>query len=244
MPSAQPTEPGLSQISRIINTFIAPRKTFEDIKQNASWWAPLVLTSILAIAFHYTIDKKVGFDQISREMMSTSPQFEKQSPEQQQQTLAIVTASTRYGGYAAPLFALIGGIIIAAVLMGTFNFGMQAEVPFSRALAITMYAWLPGMLWSILGLVSLFVGNPETLHFQNPVATNPAYFLDPATTSKFLYTFLTAFDVVSLWIVALLGIGFAVNSKKKISVGTGIMVVAAWFFLVKLLGAGFAAMRG
>jgi len=76
------------------------------------------------------------------------------------------------------------------------------------------------------------------------VGTNPAYFLDPATTSKFLYTTLTAFDIVTLWCVALIGIGFAINAKKKISPAMGIMLVAGWFFVYKFGSAAIAALRG
>ena len=78
---------------------------------------------------------------------------------------------------------------------------------------------------------------------ENPVGTNPAYFLDPATTSKFVYTILTSFDVISLWCVVLIGIGFAINAKKKISPAAGITLVAAWFFVYKLGSATLAALR-
>jgi hypothetical protein len=241
MPSPQP---GLSEPARLINTFIAPSKTFEDIKRKASWWVPFVLSCVFAIAFFVTIDKKVGFDQVSREMLSHNSQVQQQTPEQQERTIAITTAITKYLGYAAPVFILLYGLVIAAVLMATFNFALQADVPFSQSLAIVFYSWLPAVLSSILGIISLMIGNPDNFHMQNPVATNPAYFLDPATTSKFLYAFLTSFDVISLWTVVLLGIGFAVNSKKKLSTGTAIMVVAGWFFLVKLIASGFAQLRG
>jgi hypothetical protein len=242
-PPIEPIEPGLSEPARLINTFVAPSKTFEDIRRNASWWVPLVLISIIGIGYHFTIDKKVGFDQIAREIAAQSPQIQKQSPEQQETSMTFIRASTKYAGYFFPVFAILGALLVGAVMMATFNFGLQAEVSFGQSLAIMMYAWLPSILWSVLGMVTVFVGNPDNFHFQNAVATNPAYFLDPATTSKFLYAFLMSFDVISLWIVALIGIGFAVNAKKKISIGTAITVVGAWYFLVKLIGAAVAGFR-
>lgn len=243
-PPIEPGESGLSEPARIINTFFAPSKTFEDIRRNASWWMPLVLSSVFAIAFFVTIDKKVGFDQVALATMQKSPQFQQQPPEQQQQTLKLVAAITKYSGYLAPIFIMIYALVIALVLMATFNFGLQAEVSFSRALAIVMYSWLPGLVSSILGIVSLLVGNPDTFHLENPVATNAAYFLDPTTTSKFLYGLAQSVDVIGLWIVVLMGIGFAMNAKKKISISAGIMVVGSWYFLVKLISAALAGLRG
>ena len=243
-PPIEPVQPGLSQAGRIINTYFAPTKAFEDIRRSASWWLPFLLSSVFAVGYFVTIDKKVGFDQIAQTMMSASPQFQQQPVEQQQKTTAIVAVSLKYTGYAAPILIIIYALVIALVLMATFNFGMQAEVPFSRALAIVIYAWLPGIVSSILAIVSLLVGNPDNFHFANPVATNAAYFLDPATTSKFVYALLQSFDVIGLWITVLMGIGFAVNAKKKISIGTGITVVGVWYFVIKLIGAAWVGLRG
>lgn len=202
------------------------------------------MSSIFAIAFFVTIDKKVGFDEIAQRMLANNKQVQSQTPEQQARTASFVATSTKFSGYASPIFILIYALVTAAVLMATFNFGMDAQVPFGRSVAIVMYGWLPGLVSSILAIVSLALGNPEGFRLENPVGTNPAYFMDPNTTSKFVLGLLSSFDVVGLWIVVLIGIGFAVNAKKKLEPSTTIAVVAAWYFLVKLAGAGLAAMRG
>jgi hypothetical protein len=73
---------------------------------------------------------------------------------------------------------------------------------------------------------------------NNPVATNPAYFMDPAG-NKFLYGMASALDVIALWTIVLLGIGFSSNSKVKRS--TAIILVAAWYLFWKLGAAALAA---
>ncbi len=243
-PAAQPAQPGLSPVARIIDTFVAPSKTFLDIRQNASWWLPLVLSSIFAIAFWIMVDKKVGFEQVAQKTLSSSPRFEQASPELQSQQVRVTAAILKYTGYVSPIFILLFALVIALVLWGTFNFGFAAELDFSRSLAIVMYGWLPGVVSSILAMVSLGLGDPEGFRLDSPVGTNPAYYMDPHTTSKFLLAALSSFDVISLWIVVLIGIGFAVNAKKKLDTGTAIGVVAAWYFFVKLIGAVFALLRG
>jgi Yip1 domain len=239
----EPVQPVLSEPARIINAFIAPSKTFADIRRNASWWVPLLLVAIVSIAFFILIDKKVGFDEVARHMMESNSQVQKMPPEQQQRVVGFTAATLKYGGYASPIFILFYAFIIAGVLWLTFNFAMDAQVPFGRAMAIVLYGWLPAIVGTLLAIVTLGLGNPEGFRMENPVGTNPAYFMDYATTSKFVYGFLTAFDVISLWCVALIGIGFALNAKKKISTGTAIGVVAAWFFVYKLGSAAIAALR-
>ena len=53
-PAVPVEQPPLSQVERVVDTFIAPRKTFTDIRRSTSWWVPWVLISIvgLALVFH------------------------------------------------------------------------------------------------------------------------------------------------------------------------------------------------
>ena len=46
-----PAEGGaqLSQAERFIDTFVAPSKTFADIRRDASWWLPCVIATIFTI---------------------------------------------------------------------------------------------------------------------------------------------------------------------------------------------------
>ena len=240
----QPVEPALSEPARIVDTFIAPSKTFIDIRRNASWWVPWLLLSIAAIAFIFTLDRKFGFEEVARTMMSSNSQFEKQTPEQQARTIGLVAATVKGFGYASPIFSLIYGLVIAAVLMATFNFGMAAEVGFKQAMAITFYSWLTTLVGTAIAFATILFGNPEGFNLQNPVGTNIAYYMDASTTPKFLYSLLTSIDVLNFWLIALLALGFSLNAKKKISMGSALAVVGGWYFLAKLCSAGLAALRG
>jgi hypothetical protein len=240
----EPTGPGLSEPQRLVNTFFAPSKTFTDIRRNASWWVPLLLISIFSIAFFVMIDKKVGFEQVARTMMANNKAIQQLDPAQQEQAISRTAVGLKVGEYAAPIFILIYVLITAGVLMATFNFVMDAQVSFSQSMAIVMYGWLPGIVSAILAMFVLAFGDTEGFRMDNPIGTNPAHFMDPATTSKFLYAMLTSIDVISIWIIVLIGMGFALNAKKKISTGSAIATVAVWYFIVKLCGAAFAAMRG
>jgi hypothetical membrane protein len=48
------------------------------------------------------------------------------------------------------------------------------------------------------------------------------------------------FDVITIWLFVLMGIGFAVVGRKKVS--TGIAVMAGWFVVMMLVSAGWAAL--
>ena len=239
-PSSEPA--ALSEGARLVNTFIAPSKTFTDLRRNASWWGPWLVISIFALVFIYSMDRQIGFDQISRNEIAHSAradQFDKLSPDDQAKQLRFSDALVRYLSYGIPVTVLLFFAITAAVLLATFNFGLGADVSYKRAYAIVFYASLPGIIGSILGAVSMFAGvNPEGFNVNNPVATNPAYFMDRAG-NKFLYVMASGLDILVIWSIVLMGIGFACNSKVKRS--TAIGVVAGWYLLWKLVSAALAA---
>ncbi len=246
--NSEPAPEPLSQVSRIIDTFIAPSKTFNDLRRDASWWAPFLLIVIVSVIFAYSMDRNVGFDQIARTELAKVPsqaeQVDKFAPDQKAQNMRVRTAFTRYISYGIPVITPVAFVVIAAVLMGTFNFGAGASVPFKVALAIVAYGSLPGVLHALLGTISLFAGgmsgslDREAFNINNPVASNPAYFMDPMS-NKFVYGMASAIDVFIIWNIVVMGIGFACNSKVKR--GTAIAIVAGWYLLWKLAISGIAA---
>jgi Yip1 domain len=236
---AEAAQPGLSEPQRIVNTFIAPSKTFEDIRRNASWWAPWLIMAIASLGVGSVLSKKVDWAQIVRQQSETGPgsaAFERLSPEQKEQRISIGAKIAGFVVYAVPIFSLIVGLVVAAVLMVAFNFGFAAEVPYATSLAIVFYGWLPELIRAIFALITLLLRtDTEGLNPNNLVGTNVAYFLDKANTSPFIYGMAGALDVISIWSIILIGIGFSVNSKaRKLSQGAAIVTIVVLYLLIKL----------
>lgn len=244
VPAAPPTAPKMSEGARIVNTFIAPSKTFTDLRRSAAWWGPWILIAIFSLAFIGSMAKQVGFEQINKNQISHSKRadaFDKLPPDQQARQLQIGSKIIAVFGYGSPLFILLFTLISTAVLWATFRFGAGAETTFGQAYAISMYAGLPGIVGAILGTISLFAGvNPEGFDINNPVGTNLAYYLDPDTTGKFVRGMASSVDLITIWSIVLIGIGFACTSKVKRS--TAIMIVLGWFLFYKLIGSGLATL--
>ena len=65
-------KPGLSQWQRVSNTFMAPSKTFEDIKNgHASWWLPFLLFVIVGTGLWTTVTYKVTWPTIPEPRRAT-----------------------------------------------------------------------------------------------------------------------------------------------------------------------------
>lgn len=239
-----PVEPPMSEGARIVNTFIAPSKTFTDLRRSAAWWGPWLVIAVVSFAFIFTIGKQVTFEQASRnqvEHSSRAAQFDKLPPDQQEKQLQLSAKIFRIFAYGSPALILFYFLIATVALWATFKVGAGADTTFGQAYAIMMYGSLPGIVGAILGIATLFAGaNPESFDINNPVGTNLAYYLDPETTGKFVRGMASALDVISIWSIVLIGIGYSCTSKVKRS--TAIAIVAGWFILFKLVSSGLASL--
>jgi Yip1 domain len=249
IPSAEPTQSQcLSEPARLINIFVAPRKTFEDLKRNQSWWVPWLISAVFTILFAVVAVQKLDMRHLVQQRIDQSPSAQKRmeqlSPEQRDRAMGLQGTITKITFYVSPVINLMIGLVAAAILMAVFNFGFAAEVPFERAMAIVFYSFLPaGILATVLLSVSILVSaDPNTIDFTaNPMPTNPGFFMDPQG-SRFLYGLASGIDVFRMWTVALLGLGFsAASPNRKLSAGTAITTMFVVYGILVLIGAGIRA---
>lgn len=238
----QPAAPSLSEPERLLNTFIAPSKTMADIQRNPSWWAPFMVIAVFSFFYILMIGQKIGWEQIVQNEIQKNArameQIDKLPPEQRERTLDLQVTITKYISYAQPVVLLIIYAIVALVLLAVFNFGFGAQLKFMQCMAITMYASLVNVVGVLLGVITLFAGlDPEGFNIRNPVATNPAYFMNPMQ-NKFLYGVISAFDIIVLWCIVVMAIGISRNSKVK--TGVAFATIFVMYFLLKLAGTAIA----
>jgi hypothetical protein len=244
VPAPAPQPAPLSQGARLIDTFVAPTKTFTDIRRSASWWLPYLVIAIITIAFTATVDKQVGFRKVVENQLQLAPKqadrLEKLTPDQRERVMQQQTNGYRYFSYGFWIFMLLWNLIIAAVLFGTFKFAVNAELKFKHSFAIVMYASLPLAIKSCLAVVFLLAGvNTDSFLLQNPVASNPGYFMNPAD-SHFFFAVASSIDVFMIWTLALAAIGYACVSKIK--KGTALAVVFGWYLFFVLGSSGLGAL--
>jgi hypothetical protein len=245
-PTPTPESAPLSEGARIIDTFIAPSKTFTDLRRNAMWWAPFLLFVLVSTAFVYTAGQKIGFRKIMENQMQAQPKaqerLEQMPADQREQQMEKGAKFTGFIAYVFPVITLIIWLIIALLLFATFKVAAGADVSFKVSLAIVVYSALPLTFKSLLALISVLAGmSPDSFSFQNPVATNPGYFMNP-TDGVLIYSLATAVDIFTIWTLVLTAIGFTCVSKVKR--GTSFAIVFGWWIVSTLglsaLGAAFS----
>jgi hypothetical protein len=244
IPSQTPLDAApLSEGQRLAYVFFAPSKTFTDLRRNASWWAPFLIIAIVSLLFVYVVDTKVSFRKVAENQIHTQPKqsdrMERMPADQREKAMRQQVSITKIISYVFFLLIPIWFAIVAAVLFATLKFGASADLKFKALFALVVYASIPGLLKSLLAIVSILAGvASDGFTFQNPVATNPGYFIDP-TTSPVLYSLLSRIDIFTIWTLALTAIGITCISKVK--TGTAFAVVFGWFAFLCLVSVGFTA---
>ena len=236
------TQP-LSQGARVVDTFIAPSTTFADILRSASCWLPLLLLFLLTIGWTYSVDRNVGFNAVYEQQLSKSPKQEERMQsmpaDQRAKAMAISVKVTRISSYASIIFVTIFLLIEALLLWASFNFGLGAATRFSQVFAVCVFASLPAQFVKLLlSGILLFAGvGTESFDLRNPVGTNLGYYLSDA--SAWMKTAGSFFDILGFWSLALLIIGMAIVSGKKM--GQSAFIVMGWWALGLIIATGATA---
>jgi hypothetical protein len=236
---------GLSQVERVVDTFVAPSKTFTDILRSTSWWLPFLLLVIVTMWSTYAIDQKIGFDRVAEQSITQSASGEEQmaSMPANQRAVAMhrIAVGQKYGSYGGAVFILIFVGIVALLNWATLNFGMGAKTTFGQNFAVAMYAGLPRLFTGLLNIVFVYAGvNTENFDLNNPVGTNLGYYL--TSSPHWVQTAGSFIDIFGLWTLALSVIGLSIISKK--SKGQAAIVAVGWWLIGLLILTGVTAARG
>jgi hypothetical protein len=240
--STVPQAAPLSEGARIVNTFVAPTKTFTDINRKASWIIPWLLMAVVSLLVAFSVQQKIGWAQVNENQLRLQPKrmeaLEKAPPDQRALQQKIGIAFTAGITYAWPVVRLIGLLLVALVLWFSFKFFAGADVGFGKSLAVSMYASLPIMIKGILVIAFLWGGmiQPDQFISQNPIGTNFGAFFKPGTP---MYALGSSIDLFEIWILCLAAIGFTCVSKAKRGAAFGI--VFGWYAVLTLIGVGAAA---
>jgi len=152
----QSAGPGLSQVERVVDTFVAPTKTFTDILRNTSWWLPFLLLVLVSLVTTVVVEKQVGWGRVAENQIHQNPKQEEAmanlTPEQRASRMQTTAKVWRYLSYGSFVFILVFVAIFSLIYWASFNFGLGAKTMFGQIFAVCMYASLPRLLTGLLSI--------------------------------------------------------------------------------------------
>ena len=235
----------MSEVSRITGVFFEPKKTFMDIAARPTWILPVLLSVIISLIGTYLISTHIGWERIAAQQIASSSASANMPADQRQRSIEM---GAKLGGIFGYGISLIGPplitVIIAAVMMAMVAGILSTPVKFKQMMAAVAWSSLPRVLMGVLLAIVVCIKNPDDFNIKNPLMFNPGAFMDPAASSKFLYSLATSLDLFTFWIILLLATGIKAAGGKKISFGGALFAVLLPWALVVLAGASIAGMMG
>jgi len=236
-----PLDAPLTETQRVIDTFVAPTKTFIDLRRKATFWGPLIIMILVGIGYGFSVQQKIGWTQVFENNIRQTPAKAEQidsnpRAESIKAVSAKITAGATYGYFGIALFFTL---IIALLNWATVNFGFGGTAKYSQIYAVSMYASLVMNIKYLLAIIAIFAGlAPDSFLISNPVGTNIGYYLS-TDFPLWLRTLCTHIDIFEIWSVVLSVIG--VSIVAKVSRGKAAAVVVGWWLIIVLVTVGIAA---
>jgi hypothetical protein len=238
-----PAAPGPkpSGFQRIIGVLISPNETFASIARQPDFLAPLLIILILAAIGGFIFAQRVDMTAPAREAMEERGNM---SEAQMESALKITAMVSKIIAYGSPLISLISLVIIAAVLLLAFRM-MGGEGTFKQAFSVTLYAWMPLVIFYIVMDVIIASKTGITvLDLPTLVMSNPA-FLVTMKEHPLLFALLAAIDIFAIWSLVLFIFGFSyVAGFSKSKSATVVITVWVIWTCIKLIGPAIRALRG
>ena len=198
--------------ARLVGVLFSPDETFASIARRPDWLVPLLLFMLLAVGGGIAVAQHVDFASTMREQMEERSQG-KLTSDQIDAQVKISSAVAKVVAYCAPVFTVVIYVIVAAIMMLVYRM-IGGEGGFKQYFSITLYAWLPRTIQSVILAIILFVRSTPVAAGDLPtlVRSNLAFLVDPHD-HKVLFALLSSFDLFSIWSLVLMAIGFAYVSR-------------------------------
>jgi hypothetical protein len=237
-------EPPKSFFQRLVGVYVSPGASFADVARKPDFIVPLIVAVLAYVAVTETMLARIGMERIVRQSIEQSSRASSMSPEQMQQAIA---QGVKFGSVIAHGSGLLAAPVVLLVIAGVglliMNVIFGSQLKFKTSFAVACYANLVSVLGAVIALVMILLADPDQFNAQNPMPTNPGFFLNPRETSKPLLSLLSSLDIFTIWFIVLLGVGFSAAVSRKVKPLT-ISLCFAGLWAVWVLGKVGIAMLG
>jgi len=237
VPPAAPAVPRKSFLQRLAGVLFAPAETFDDIARTPDVLAPMALLLLIAIGSTVVLVPRMDFESTIRTQMQQSGREMK--PADMDRAVKMGKAFGTMIAYCSPLLGIAFYVVLAGILLLAFRlFGGEGN--FTQALSVTLYAWIPLTLFSIiLALVALSRDSIDPTTIATVVKSNPSFLVD-FSEQRVLFALLSSLDVFVVWTLILLTFGF--SAVSKLSKGMSAAIIFSLWIAATIVKVGFAAL--
>jgi hypothetical protein len=229
-------------LATLAAVYVAPGRAFRGIAARPRWDAPLALAIAVGLVFTAVWISRADAVEFMRAQMEEAGAMERIAPEKRAEVLRGQAMWFTAFAWVQPLFLVpLACAALAALFLGVYRFFYAADLRFAQSFAVVVWTYAAYKLVAApLNLLVMSLTGEWSVDPESALHANLGALLDRATAPPPLYALASSLDLLTLWALALLSIGYAA------AIGTRAWT-AAWGVLVPwgawlLGGAALAAL--
>jgi hypothetical protein len=235
--STAPAQPSFWE--DLIDIFISPVEVYRRRQYKSAWPAMLFVTIAIGVISYFTFSAMSPLIEgdIHRGMaqaLAKNPQMTQEMADK------MTTTSMNVGRWTIGPIMLITMAIIGLIGWAVGKlFGSKQTV--AGAMVMVGWAYMPRVLGAVISAIQALVLDTANLTSVQALSLSPARFLDPDKASPLIYQLSTRFDLITIWVTILLGIGMYVTGRVSKSRATWFAIVIWILGSLPQLRAGLTA---
>jgi hypothetical protein len=241
-----------SYFSILGNLFFSPGNAFKEVARSPLLLWPIIGLIIIGLLGGYVTSRLIDVSSILTAQMEANVAQGRMTQQQADEAIERMAGSpiAKWTGYATMVTAPLGVLLMALIMAGVFkliSLFVSAENTFRGVFSTTLFAMTPYYIvyYALFAIVSSFKDTsgltPKDL--QSFVGSNLGAYLSKDALPKFLMHLASQIDIIRIWEIALLSIGYAAVSKK-LKTSTAAVWLSTLYLLIAILVSAGQSMLG
>jgi Yip1-like protein len=235
----------MQSISLLFKVLWSPGEALFFLSKNPKVLTPILFLTLFSIVTGAVLVTKLDSAELTMRAIERSSRGSNLSDEQKAQLRRQMGSPVVkvFTFVSAVVGALLVVLIVAGIYFALFTM-LGREGSFKAFLSITAYAFVPRIFSSLAAVLSAYVVPPSSLMPDELGSLSPAVFLDRDAMSTVVFTAVNTIDLVTIWVLILLWIGYGFVTRKSLSKVSRAAAILGVFMLYVALRLVSAAVRG
>ena len=235
----------MQSISLLLKVLWSPGEAMFLLSKNPRIAVPIIFLCLFSLLTGAVVLTKVDSAELAMRTIERSARGGQLSEEQKAQFRERMN-SPLFKGFTI-VSAVVGPVVVITIVAGLY-FGLFTmlgrEGSFKAFYSITAFAFIPSIFRQLAVVLSAFVVPASSIMPDELGSLSPAVFLERDSVSPVVFAGVNTIDLVSIWILILLVIGYGFVTRKSLSKTTRAGAIVGVFLGYVALRLAYAAMTG
>lgn len=235
----------METLSLLLKVVWAPGETMFIVSKKPRVLAPMLFLCAFSLASGLVMFSKIDQAEITIRMIERSARGA-QMPDEVKERMRTQMRSPITKGFSIVSAALVPAIlisIVALVYFGVFTlFGREGNL--KSFFAVTAFAFIPLIFRQLAAVLTIFVVPESSIMLDELGSIGPAVFVDRDSISHTLFAAIGMVDLVTIWVLALLVIGFKSLTRKSVSTVARLTGVVGVYLVWAAIRIGWSYLTG